>query len=274
MKTTLFAKNIFSYNIFACYGMTTLRKAGFTLIELSIVLVIIGLLVGGVLAGRDLIKSAEVRSQVSQMEKLNIAVNTFKLKYGGMAGDLPYEKAQAFGLFAINGIGNDDSLLLGFEDPSYVTLEGEPVMFFRQLSDAKLIDRNYGHAIDINGYPSDVDDSLPPAKIGKGAVIYANSPYDGKNYFLLTKTKTWNFGNYGGFSSNPLTAQESSSIDAKIDDGKPASGSVVAIDAANNLTMDPPTWTTTSAVSDCVVSSAYATNPGTSQACSLRFQFK
>ena len=35
-------------------------QAGFTLIELSIVLVIIGLIVGGVLVGQDLIKAAEI----------------------------------------------------------------------------------------------------------------------------------------------------------------------------------------------------------------------
>ncbi len=40
-------------------------RAGFTLIEMSIVLVIIGLIVGGVLVGQDLIRAAEVRAQIS-----------------------------------------------------------------------------------------------------------------------------------------------------------------------------------------------------------------
>jgi prepilin-type N-terminal cleavage/methylation domain-containing protein len=43
--------------------------SGFTIIELSIVLVIIGLIVGGVLVGRDLIKAAEVLATISQIEK-------------------------------------------------------------------------------------------------------------------------------------------------------------------------------------------------------------
>jgi len=42
---------------------------GFTLIELSIVLVIIGLIVGGVLVGHDLIRAAGVRATISQVEK-------------------------------------------------------------------------------------------------------------------------------------------------------------------------------------------------------------
>lgn len=62
-------------------------RAGFTLIELSIILVIIGLLFGGVLVGQILIKSAEIRSEVSQVEQINTTVNTFKLKYNCLPGD-------------------------------------------------------------------------------------------------------------------------------------------------------------------------------------------
>jgi prepilin-type N-terminal cleavage/methylation domain-containing protein len=48
---------------------------GFTLIELSIVLVIIGLIIGGVLVGQDLIHAAQTRAAVSQLERYNSAVN-------------------------------------------------------------------------------------------------------------------------------------------------------------------------------------------------------
>jgi prepilin-type N-terminal cleavage/methylation domain-containing protein len=65
------------------------RAAGFTLIELSIVLVIIGLIVGGVLVGQDLIKYAQIRATITQIEKLNTAVNTFQLKYNALPGDIP-----------------------------------------------------------------------------------------------------------------------------------------------------------------------------------------
>ena len=44
------------------------QERGFTLIELSIVLVIIGLIVGGVLVGQDLIRAAQVRATISQIE--------------------------------------------------------------------------------------------------------------------------------------------------------------------------------------------------------------
>lgn len=64
------------------------RTSGFTLIELSIVLVIIGLVIGGILVGQDLIKAAELRATISQKEKFDSAVNTFRNKFGGKPGDL------------------------------------------------------------------------------------------------------------------------------------------------------------------------------------------
>ncbi len=67
--------------------MPQTKNIGFTLIELSIVIVIIGLIIGGVLFGRDLIKAAEIRSQIQQIEQIETEINTFKLKYNCLPGD-------------------------------------------------------------------------------------------------------------------------------------------------------------------------------------------
>src|ERR1700733_3923945 len=72
-------------------------KRGFTLIELSVVLVIIGLIVGGILVGRNLVDASEVRAQITQIEKLNQAVNTFRDKFNGIPGDLILTSATQFG---------------------------------------------------------------------------------------------------------------------------------------------------------------------------------
>ena len=87
------------------------RKRGFTLIEMSIVLVIIGLIVGGILVGQNLIRAAEVRATVSQVEKYQAAVATFREKFGALPGDIPDPGASSFGFqprgqFAGEGDGN------------------------------------------------------------------------------------------------------------------------------------------------------------------------
>lgn len=64
------------------------RQAGFTLIELSIVLVLVGLLIGGILKGQELINSTRVKTQVAQVDGLRAALNSFQDKYQGLPGDI------------------------------------------------------------------------------------------------------------------------------------------------------------------------------------------
>ena len=82
--------------------MNKKSQQGFTLIELSIVLVIIGLIVGGILVGRDLIRAAGVRSTIAQIESYQTAANTFRGKYGYLPGDIKDPDATNFG-FKIRG---------------------------------------------------------------------------------------------------------------------------------------------------------------------------
>lgn len=120
------------------------HQQGFTLVELAIVLVIIGLIVGGVLVGQDLIKSAEIRATVSQIEKYNAAATTFRDKHGGLPGDIINSRVAQFGLTPARttagaaGEGNGDGLLQGTAaNPSY--LIGETLAFWSDLTQASLI---------------------------------------------------------------------------------------------------------------------------------------
>jgi prepilin-type N-terminal cleavage/methylation domain-containing protein len=65
------------------------NKSGFTLVELTIVLVIIGLLIGGTLVGQSLIDSAKINGSVRQIQQLDIAVQQFRVKYKSWPGDSP-----------------------------------------------------------------------------------------------------------------------------------------------------------------------------------------
>ena len=60
---------------------------GFTLVEIAIVLVIIGLLLGGVLKGQGLIDSAKVKNIIQQANSLSAAVNAYQDKFRALPGD-------------------------------------------------------------------------------------------------------------------------------------------------------------------------------------------
>ena len=69
-------------------------RKGFSLVELSIVLVILGLLVGGVLSGQSLIRAAELRAATQEYQRYYTATQTFRDKYFAIPGD--FNNAQAF----------------------------------------------------------------------------------------------------------------------------------------------------------------------------------
>ena len=64
------------------------NKKAFSLVELSIVLVILGLLVGGILSGQSLIRAAQLRSVTADYTRFVTAVNTFRDKYFALPGDM------------------------------------------------------------------------------------------------------------------------------------------------------------------------------------------
>lgn len=88
-----------------------MQKQGFTLIELSIVLVILGLIVGGIVGGKSLIRQTELQNIVREVNALNTAVNTFKLEYDHLPGDFPEAEDYWGSSNATNGNGD------GYIDP-------------------------------------------------------------------------------------------------------------------------------------------------------------
>jgi prepilin-type N-terminal cleavage/methylation domain-containing protein len=63
-------------------------EQGFTLVELAVVMVIIGVLIGGILKGQELITNARVTSTISQFEALSAAKNDFQNQYSALPGDM------------------------------------------------------------------------------------------------------------------------------------------------------------------------------------------
>jgi len=65
-----------------------MRNKGFTLIEISIAIVIIGLLIAGVIKGSGLIEGAKVNNAITLAQDLSVAVNAFKQQYHLLPGDM------------------------------------------------------------------------------------------------------------------------------------------------------------------------------------------
>ncbi|MFN7039265.1 MAG: type II secretion system protein [Alphaproteobacteria bacterium] len=74
----------------------------FTLIELTVVLIVIGLIAGGIAAGTELIRQGKIKGVISEIQAFQIAFNTFKEKFNYLPGDFPY----ATSLFPSSGNGN------------------------------------------------------------------------------------------------------------------------------------------------------------------------
>lgn len=219
---------------------------GFTLIELSIVLVIIGLVVGGVLVGRDLIASATIRSQIAQIEKYQQATNTFRGKYGALPGDLPSSVATQFNFIARGqhaGQGDGNGIIEGVyqnlaaQNWGFVAAVGETATFWVDLTTAGLMDGSFTLAsstaftapdpIDNTTTPR-LSDYFPRAKIGANSVYVLSDA--GFNYFGITTVTSMLISGVM-YNQSGLTVRQAYDIDTKIDDANPVTGRVFAKDS-------------------------------------------
>jgi prepilin-type N-terminal cleavage/methylation domain-containing protein len=224
------------------------KQNGFTLIELSIVLVIIGLIVGGVLSGQDLIKAAQIRAVLKQKESFDRAANTFRVKYGDIPGSYNNNGQTAFGSsFSLNGVavfaGRGDGMLKDLGTGSgYGEFANAPFFFWSQLAAAGYIDGSYrgsGTAVPclsaLPCTPADIYNStmFPPSKLARNAVWHAFTTPSG-NFYALATMGSNNVNWLIDTTEAALTPREASDIDTKIDDGFGDNGRVRALSTATS----------------------------------------
>ena len=176
------------------------RQRGFSLIEIAIVLVIIGLLLGGILKGQELITQGRIRNVANDFQSMTAAINLYQDRYRALPGDdagaaarwaitAPTPSAGALGDGTISGVYNTS------------TAADESRQFWLHLRRAGLV----GGAV--------ADDSLPP-NAASGVTGVQNGAFGIPGLVIC---------------SNNLPAKIAQAIDTQFDDGNATSGTVRAV---------------------------------------------
>ncbi len=250
------------------------NSQGFSLVELSIVLVILGLLTGGILTGQHLIRAAELRSVTTEFSAFQAAVNTFRDKYFALPGDM--NNAEDFwgsmtncGAASPSGSGTETC---NGDGDGFITWAaaaaqtGENFAFWQQLANAGLVEGSYtgiaGSVGQNHGIPSV---NIPGGKMSNAAwntIGGSTGPIGDAEQF---DRGGGNILLYGGIrntgTGSPklpvLTSTEMWNIDTKTDDGRPAIGKVLVRDRVGCTLKADGSAQTTAAADAALLDSTY-----------------
>jgi prepilin-type N-terminal cleavage/methylation domain-containing protein len=238
--------------------MSTSRH-GFSLVELSIVLVIIGLLVGGVLSAQSLIRSAEMRNTVGELSRYQEAYGNFRKKYQSVPGDMSDATRiwgiragstgndnacrRATGIYTGTCNGNGDNMIDETSGVNPNTIF-ERYLFWQHLALSGMIEGRFtGATADSSPATRAVGINIPKSSFEP---MWEFGPRSGDPQLFD--------GNYNINMITPinggLTPEESWGIDTKIDDGAPASGAVWNLKSSS-------TWAPNCTTSDVVTTAQY-----------------
>lgn len=192
-------------------------QSGFSLIELAVVLIIMGLLIGGILKGKDLIDSARLKRVMAQLNELRMATSGFLDKYDALPGD--FNKAS----FQIksdlhNGNGN------GIVEGAGLSPGSEALSFWSHLAEAGFIG---SPGLKSEQNVGEFGKGAPESSLGGGFTV-ENNPHGMVGLWFILGKKNGDHGD-GGL----LTPTQAMNIDKKMDNGQPTSGKVRAIDGAD-----------------------------------------
>jgi len=249
------------------------KKSAFSLIELSIVLIIIGLLIAGITGGASLIKSSELRSVMGEARGYAVSVNSFFTQYDRYPGD----SDTAVGTNN-KCLGDRDNLIEYFTG-SNNTACSEGLDAWNDLKDIGAIDlalaltevqtgpqstfASVGKMVPVTNIPGSktkgngwaFDNILTSDALSQNYVVLTGTTNDGKTALINDQTVT------NRAASPALSAPDALSIDSKIDDGKTNAGNIRAYDA-NNAGIE----------TSCRDTEKYNVGQGTKKVCTLAFR--
>jgi prepilin-type N-terminal cleavage/methylation domain-containing protein len=219
------------------------KRAGFTLVEMAAVLVIIGLIIGGILTGQHLIKSAKLRDVQTSVEQYRKAIQEFNVVYGALPGDM-YNATSIWGARdSGDGLGVDctdaastDALTCNGNGDGFIAAAGvtgyEAFRTWQHLKNAELIQGSYTgtRTTTATNWYTTVGTNAPRASLANN--IGYNIRYE-TGTSMFTGTFPYHYITLGTNTTNDynnavaLGTTDASNIDKKVDDGLPGQGAVV-----------------------------------------------
>ncbi len=229
-------------------------RKGFTLVELAIVMTIIGLLIGGILKGQELLENARVTSTIAQIKSYDAAVTAFRDIYGALPGDLPNAGNKIPGCnenctpaaIDASGWGAGDGIVGTFSgDGSVIGTQNPPVPAQSEswLMWVHLLKGNLVSGVTDAGIHGIIQRSFgvtePAAKVGggfwaeNGRNISGTVPVSMSGLTLVLDTPApRNISDIPEDAipnSGVMIPSRAAQLDRKMDDGRPSAGAVKAM---------------------------------------------